>query len=162
MGADGYIEIAQIADGLDLLNMDEHPVFKVTEPVCVLPAFPRSFGDWTNFDLYQRELQNYLEFTGECWMRVLLDDHKPAFGICVVAQKVVKQCFTKLWQSWEHDRNVPGAVSWKEVYRAWNKITPGCWAVTEYYDVGGFDVTWRFVLPVGCQSAEPVKWRFWT
>lgn len=157
MGADGYIEVARVVEGheqIDFTDPGQH-VFRVREPVAVLPVFAESIAPWsphqhTNFRSFSETVDAWLGASaGGPQQFVRLGE---VFAILVVPRIGVKNLNVQT--------KGLGGISMGELTPAWDRLVNGFWCVLRYHDDVGADFSAR--PPDGVKLDVPVTWRIWT
>lgn len=152
MGASADLAVREITVGFHLLDLDEHVhVFRVREPVAVVPIYHTRFGPWTNRSTYREHLDASIQCDASAWR--LIDLESCSVGICPLS----------LFDATSHDP-FPGAVNEKNTRAAWGRITPGFWLIDAYVVYGDDDARCpRLRVPEGVVVSErSVRWELWT
>jgi len=128
MGAEATITLKRIIAGHHLLQ-PHHPVFTVEEgKAAIIPAHRQKFGWWTSLEVYGP----YHPLVESHACVVLFDDVEKE----VIAGLVIVKLNFFLWCFPEWREQPPGAANPNELLKVWNRIGPGVWAVTGYFEYG--------------------------
>ena len=152
------LDIARVRDGLHLIDLEKGPVFRVTEPVAVVPCYPDSFGRWTNYFTDDRSLDRILSHGSRAdGIDMIPLGHDIGVGVIPLSLIDVAPL-----SAWTVPDRAPGCVPWATLEVAWSRIVPSYWAIRSYSESDNPDAFWCHAWPPGVSFGEIVSWEFWT
>lgn len=148
----GHISLARVVEGHHLIDLKQHPIFKVVEPVAILPILSYKLGRYSVLEVPM----GYSFLPESPIIGLPLNDPAPFFAIGVMSLDSFRRQ--------EKGNFFPGCVFEKPTLAAWEKITPGFWAVVIYNTRGKWENDhWSWQCPDGLVlSPETVNWEIWT
>lgn len=157
MGCEAFISVARVQDGHHLLDADADPVFTVKGPVAILPVYAMGLDrGLTHYTTHMRDIDDFL--TSEFFDGQLVPF---AGGVILVLPRdhfVIKYRLVE----WGNQVEGPGCEPMAMLLEAWDKIMPGIWCVTGYYESGTGSDASHFFRRNGVVFGPEVKWEIWT
>lgn len=155
MGAEGYITVSRIFKGHELLTATM-PIFRVTEPVGIIPAFRTAFAHLESACVEGEPA--YLFCVEKQEVVLMTEDGGVQIGIVVLTLKE----FDRIQQILGDNFPSLGSVNEDTLREAWKGITNGVWAITGYSESGTERYCRSQQLPKGIETDLHVTYEIWT
>lgn len=168
MGCEGYATFRRIEDGHHLINLEEDPVFVVTEPIAMVPFFIQDFGKRTHtVTTFNRDIDNLAKgmIHDDCLAIIL---GSLSWGLLILPKsRIWDEKEKKYWIEFgQPEFPTIGALKLSEVEKWWAKFEPGYWFVESANDTDQYyhDQSYspRYELRKGLKLGTEIKEMVWT